>query len=122
MNIVIKKKINGNVVEFNADEKDFKESMLKLSHILEEDYCWLEGFKGCEVKWRVKKALSKKDNKNYTYVEKHCWNAEGQHARSTLGQYQDNSGYFWKKWEIVEKYNPEEQDGDDEISKDDIPF
>lgn len=125
MNIVVKKKINGNVVEFTADEKDFKDSMLKLGHLLEDDYCWLEGFKGSEVKWRVKKALSKKDNKYYTYIERHVWNQDGQHAKSTLGQYQDNSGYFWKKWEMVEKYSSDSSTpdaSDDSINPDDIPF
>jgi hypothetical protein len=119
MEIIVKKKINGNIVEFKAEERDFKESMLKLGHLIEDDYCWLDGFKGCEVKYRVKKALSKKDNKNYTYIERHCWNEKGEHCKSTLGQYQDNSGYFWKKWELVEKY---EGDKKEEIDADDIPF
>lgn len=120
MEIILKKKINGNVVDFTANERDFKESMLKLGHLFEEDYCWLDGFKDCEVKWRVKKAVSKKDNKSYTYIERHAWNKNGQHAKSTLGTYQDNSGYFWKKWELVEKYEDDKKQDDDDDSK--IPF
>jgi uncharacterized damage-inducible protein DinB len=111
MEIIVKKKINGNVVEFTANERDFKESLLKLGHLLEDDYCWLEGFQGSEVKWRVKKAVSKKDNKAYTYIERHCW-AGDKHAKSTLGQYQDNSGYFWKKWELVEKFDGKDKEAD----------
>lgn len=114
MKIVLKKKINGNVVDFEVNERDYKESMLKLGHLLEDDYCWLDGFKDAEVKWRVKKAVSKKDNKSYTYIERHCW-ANGKHAKSTLGQYQDNSGYFWKKWELVDATEPKTQEDDSQI-------
>ena len=131
MQIVIKKKINGNIVEFNASERDFKESMLKLSHLLEEDYCWLEEFKADTTKfyWKVKKAKAKDKDQWFTYVERHALNSKGQHAVSTLGQYQDNSGYFWKKWEILqprEDKNDAEKELDeqipDDINPEDIPF
>ena len=120
MKLTAKKKVNGAVLEFEFEGKDMKELMLQAQPLLEDDNCWLDGFKDSFVKWEVQRNKSKKDGKMYTYVKKIARTPEGRTASRTLGTYQDDSGHFWNAWE---EYTPKDKaETKDDITVDGEPF
>lgn len=96
--IKVRRNINNQTVEFDVDEKDFKEAMALAITICVQDYC-----DNCKnrsgIVWQTNRAESKKDGKMYTYVKRRCLKC---FAESTLGSYADGRGYFWKRFEVYQ--------------------
>lgn len=121
MKAIVKKKINNAVIEFELDGKDLKEIMLKAEPLLEDDYCWLDGFKEADIKWRT--SLAKTDKGEFIYVKKIARTKDGRTASRTLGTYQGDKGNFWNKWEEYVKDDSKKQSKDTDVIDDDgIPF
>jgi hypothetical protein len=108
MKAILKKKINDAVMEFELEGKDIKEIMLKAEPLLENDYCWLEGFEDATIKWQT--SLAEKDGAKYIYVKKVARTKDGRTASRTLGTYKGDFGNFWNKWEEYKKGNETEGD------------
>ena len=101
MKAIVKRKVNDAVVEFELEGKDMKEVMLQAQPLLEDDNCWLEGFKDSVVRWETR--LSKSDKGEFIYVKKVARKGTDRMASRTLGTYQGEKGHFWNKWEEFTK-------------------
>lgn len=113
MKAIVKKKINDAVVEFQLEGKDMKEVMLQAEPLLDNDFCWLEGFEDATVKWQT--SIAEKDGSKYIYVKKVARTKDGRTASRTLGTYKGDLGHFWNKWEEYVKDEKKTVDIDDDV-------
>ena len=97
MKIQIVKTIGKSTLEVEVEGKDAKEALVRASGITTiPDYCSL--CKSTEVELASNKAS--KDGKPLTYIKVRCSKCT---ATSTMGEYQDGSGVYWKSFEIFKK-------------------
>jgi len=117
MKLTIKKKINGNtMLEAEVEGKNDKEALFKASIYMGDDICGL--CKSTDVKWE-----SNKTKDGHIYIKKRCMKCT---ATSVLGEYKDQSGYFWhSNWEIYKPEIKAESHGKEEdgpVVNKEIPF
>lgn len=95
MKIVIQKQIGKANLTFNVEqEKPIDALVLASSFTTMPDKCGKCGGQDVEL-------VSNKADK-FTYVKMACQNAKCR-ATSTMGTYQDGSGFFWKAFEIFQR-------------------
>lgn len=106
MEISIKRKFQGGVMDVKIDEKEDKEAIAKATFFMKPDYCGK--CKKTNIIWESNKA--KTDDGTFTYIKRKCLNCG---ATSTAGEYKEG-GFFWKNWEIYEgnKKGPKDDVGD----------
>ena len=97
MRVIIKKKIGKSEVTFEANAEKYKDALFQAAFYANTpDKCVLCGTDDVVLD-------ANRTQEGYTYVKVRCLNPDCG-ARSTMGEYRDGSGGFWKKFE---KYNPE---------------
>lgn len=98
MKIIIEKNIGKSKLSVEVEgEKDI-DALVKASTITSmPDHCTL-----CKSDQGVELVANKAES--FTFIKVRCQNPKCR-ATSTMGQYKDNSGGFWKEFEI---YNPSE--------------
>lgn len=94
MKIKITKTIGKAKLEVDMEGKDAEEALVHASGITTmPDKCGLCKSEDVEL-------ISNKAQEKYTYIKIRCLICT---ATSTMGKYQDNSGIFWKPFEIFKK-------------------
>lgn len=109
MQIKVNKKIGDITVQFEFDVKGVKEAFGLAAFLSEKDYCYLDGFQDSNVFWQERRVKGKegtdKAGQTFIYIERKARSKDGRWATSQMGEYQDGSGYYWKKWEVYEPEN-----------------
>ncbi len=102
--IIIKKKIGKSELSFMEDASDVKQALFDAAfYATTPDQCTICG--GEEVTLD-----SNKTQEGYLYVKVRCLNEKCK-AQATLGTYRDESGCFWKAFEIYEPKEDSSSDG-----------
>ena len=122
MTIKINKKIGSNTVLFEIEEEDMKKVLGIVSLLTATDYCGL--CKKTNIIYDHNVAQT--DDGAYLYIKRKCISCS---ATSTLGEYKQKMGYFWKKWEIYKKQEETQEDRpenavdpNEDINLNEIPF
>jgi len=95
MEIIVKKRIGDNLIEFKIDEREDKIAISKALAFAEKDECSL--CHNTDVAMYSQKTISKKDGKTFLFIRRKCKKCS---ATSSLSEYQGNLGYYWTQWEI----------------------
>ena len=104
MNIKINKTIGSGTVQFEFEEEDTKKSIGLVSVLTSPDYCG-----NCKKTNIIyDQNLAQTDEGAFLYIKRRCLSCT---ATSTLGEYKQKMGFFWKKWEIYKADSSKGQEG-----------